>query len=52
MVINEGSRAVLNKLGLTHVATRGAGVVGAITGSEHGEVDYVITKDEWVRAQG
>jgi RimJ/RimL family protein N-acetyltransferase len=52
MTINEGSRAVLNKLGLTYVGTRGAGVAGAIPGSEHGDVDYVITKDEWVRAQG
>lgn len=52
MAVNEGSRAVMSKLGLTHVGTRGAGVAGAIPGSEHGDVDYVITKDDWVKASG
>jgi RimJ/RimL family protein N-acetyltransferase len=52
MAVNEGSRAVMGKLGLTHVGTRGAGVAGAIPGSDQGDVDYVITKDDWLRASG
>ena len=50
MTVNAGSRAVISRLGLIHVATHGAGVAGAIPGSEQGDVDYAITKDEWVRA--
>lgn len=50
MTVNAGSRAVMSKLGLSHVATRLAGVTGAIPGAEQGNVDYVITKDEWARA--
>lgn len=37
---------------LTLVPLRDDGTAGAIPGSEHGDVDYVITRDEWAAGRG
>ncbi len=49
MTVNAGSRRVLEKCGLTLVQTSPyAGPdADAIEGSEHGEVEYALTKHEW-----
>jgi RimJ/RimL family protein N-acetyltransferase len=47
MAVNEGSRAVMTRLGLSYQGTRDAGTMGPILGSEHGNVDYSITKHQW-----
>ena len=47
MAVNAGSRAVMSRIGLTYLGTRGAGHSGPITGSDQGMVDYAITNDRW-----
>lgn len=47
MAVNAGSRAVMSRLGLAYLGTRGEGTIGPIPGSDHGNVDYAITKDRW-----
>jgi RimJ/RimL family protein N-acetyltransferase len=47
MTVNAGSRRVLEKCGLTLVRTtpyRGPGTFG---GTEHGEVEYALTRPAW-----
>ena len=49
MTVNTASRRVMEKCGLTLVHTtpyRGPDA-DAIEGSEHGEVEYALTKHEW-----
>ncbi|BDZ51544.1 hypothetical protein GCM10025867_37850 [Frondihabitans sucicola] len=52
MAVNTASRAVMSRLGMRHVATRGEGAVGAVEGSAQGVVDYVITHAEWLAGRG
>ncbi|MGC4895375.1 GNAT family N-acetyltransferase [Micromonospora sp. DT31] len=48
MAVNHGSRHVMEKLGMTLVATTPTpSDIGVIEGAEHGAVRYEITKDEW-----
>ena len=47
MAVNAGSRAVMSRLGLTYIGTRGEGTLGLIPGSDQGIVDYAITNDRW-----
>lgn len=47
MAVNSGSRAVMNRLGLTHLSTRDEGTIGPIVGSDQGNVDYAVSKDQW-----
>ena len=47
MAVNAGSRAVMSRLGLTYLGTRGEGDSGPIAGSDRGTVDYAITSDRW-----
>ena len=47
MAVNSGSRAVMSRLGLTHIGTRDEGTIGPIPGSVQGNVDYAISKDRW-----
>lgn len=47
MAVNEGSRAVLTKVGLTHVRTFHGSWDEPLPGAEQGEVEYAITADEW-----
>ncbi len=47
MTINEGSRAVMSRLGMSHLRTRDVGQISSIPGAEQGNVDYIITRQEW-----
>lgn len=52
MAVNGGSRRVLEKLGLRHVRTFDGGYADPLPGSEHGEVEYALTREEWARGRG
>ncbi|WP_166784270.1 GNAT family N-acetyltransferase [Cryobacterium gelidum] len=47
MTVNAGSRAVMSRICLTYLGTRGEGTSGPITGSGQGMVDYALTNDRW-----
>jgi len=47
MAVNTASRRVLEKCGLTLVRTTPCEGPDVIEGSEHGEVEYALTKPEW-----
>ena len=48
MAVNEASRATMASIGLRYVRTFTADWEEPIAGSEHGEVEYAITRDEWL----
>jgi RimJ/RimL family protein N-acetyltransferase len=48
MAVNEASRATMSSLGLRYVRTFYADWNEPIPGSEHGEVVYAITREEWL----
>jgi RimJ/RimL family protein N-acetyltransferase len=48
MAVNTRSRNVLEKCGLVHVRTRHDEWDDPIPGTEHGEVEYAVTKAEWL----
>ncbi|MGW5673254.1 GNAT family N-acetyltransferase [Micromonospora sp. NPDC003776] len=48
MAVNAGSRRVMEKAGLAYVRTFHQDWPEAIAGSEHGEVEYALTRDEWI----
>ena len=48
MAVNTASRRVLEKCGLTLVSTTPYDGADPIEGSEHGEVEYALTRPEWV----
>ncbi|MEU6741623.1 GNAT family N-acetyltransferase [Streptosporangium sandarakinum] len=52
MAVNTGSRNVMEKAGLRYVRTFFADWPESIPGSEHGEVEYALTWDEWREATG
>jgi RimJ/RimL family protein N-acetyltransferase len=47
MAVNAASRRVMEKCGLTLVCTFPYEGPGVIEGSEHGEVEYALTKPDW-----
>jgi RimJ/RimL family protein N-acetyltransferase len=47
MAVNLGSRRVMEKCGLTLVRTYHEDWPDVIEGSEHGEVEYALTKADW-----
>ncbi|MFS8102791.1 GNAT family N-acetyltransferase [Lentzea alba] len=47
MFVNSGSRRVMEKCGLRHVRTFHVDWDEPLPGSEQGEVEYVLTKEEW-----
>ena len=47
MAVNRGSRRVMEKAGLGYVRTFHQDWPEAIEGSEHGEVEYALTRREW-----
>jgi RimJ/RimL family protein N-acetyltransferase len=47
LTVNTASRRVLEKSGLTLVRTAPYEGPGTFDGSEHGEVEYALTKPEW-----
>ncbi|HUQ59117.1 GNAT family N-acetyltransferase [Lentzea sp.] len=52
MFVNAGSRRVMEKCGLRHVRTFHVDFPDPLPGSECGEVEYALTKEEWLRTQG
>jgi RimJ/RimL family protein N-acetyltransferase len=54
MAVNEGSRRVMEKAGLRYVRTFHADWPDRIEGEEHGDVEYALTREEWLaeRAAG
>jgi RimJ/RimL family protein N-acetyltransferase len=51
MVVNTASRRVMEKAGLRHVRTFFADWPDKIPGDELGDVEYAITRDEWLAAR-
>ncbi|KAA6214680.1 N-acetyltransferase [Streptomyces albofaciens JCM 4342] len=49
MAVNRASRRVMEKSGLSFLRSFTGDWPEAIPGSEHGEVEYVLTRDEWER---
>jgi RimJ/RimL family protein N-acetyltransferase len=45
--INKPSRAVMASIGMTYVRTFPADFPASMPGSEHGEVEYAITRAQW-----
>ena len=52
MTVNTASRRVLGKAGLRHVRTVHQPWPEVIGGSEHGDVEYAITRAEWAARHG
>lgn len=48
MAVNTASRATMTSLGLRHVRTFHPEWDNPLPGSEHGEVEYAITRQEWL----
>ncbi|WP_344877355.1 GNAT family N-acetyltransferase [Allokutzneria multivorans] len=51
MFVNSGSRRVMEKCGLRHVRTFHEEHENPLPGTEHGEVEYALTRDEWLTAR-
>ncbi|MFB6701737.1 GNAT family N-acetyltransferase [Streptomyces rubiginosohelvolus] len=49
MAVNTGSRRVMEKAGLTFLRAYTEDWPEAIEGSEHGEVEYELTREAWTR---
>jgi len=50
MFVNAGSRRVMEKCELRHVRTFHVDWADPLPGSEHGEVEYALTREEWQSA--
>lgn len=48
MAVNEPSRRVMGRIGLNHIRTFHEHFDDPLPGTEHGEVEYVLTRDEWL----
>jgi RimJ/RimL family protein N-acetyltransferase len=51
MTVNAASRRVMEKCGLTFVRTFHESWPETIDGSEHGDVEYALERDEWERRE-
>ncbi|MEV6376485.1 GNAT family N-acetyltransferase [Micromonospora musae] len=51
MTVNEGSRATMASVGLRYVRTFHLSFDDPLPGTEHGEVEYALTRDEWLTAR-
>lgn len=49
MAVNAGSRATMNSVGMTYVRTFHQDWDTPLPGSEQGEVEYAITRQEWLQ---
>ena len=49
MAVNEGSRRVLEKVGMVHTSTWTEQWDEPIPGSEYGEVGYELNREAWER---
>jgi RimJ/RimL family protein N-acetyltransferase len=47
--VNAGSRAVLERVGLTYVRTFATSITERVEGVEQGEVEYELTREQWER---
>jgi RimJ/RimL family protein N-acetyltransferase len=52
MFVNKGSRRVMEKCGLTFLRTFVGDWPEAIEGSEHGEVEYTLSRERWAADNG
>ncbi|GAA3816671.1 MULTISPECIES: GNAT family N-acetyltransferase [Amycolatopsis] len=52
MAVNTGSRRVMEKSGLRYVRTFHEDWPDPLPGAEHGDVEYALTKDDWIRQHG
>jgi len=52
MAVNTRSRRVMEKVGLAHVRTFYEEWDDFLPGTEHGEVEYALTKADWEQQQG
>lgn len=52
MAVNEASRATMASIGMQYVRTFYANWVEPIPGAEHGEVEYAITRQQWLDRLG
>lgn len=48
MAVNAASRATMASVGMQHIRTFHADWQDPIPGTEHGEVEYAITEDQWL----
>jgi RimJ/RimL family protein N-acetyltransferase len=51
MAINTASRRVMEKAGLRYVRTSYGEWPERIPGDEHGDVEYALTREEWLASQ-
>jgi RimJ/RimL family protein N-acetyltransferase len=51
MTVNAGSRAVMERVGLTYVRTFPTSTTAPVEGLEEGEVEYEMTREQWERCQ-
>jgi RimJ/RimL family protein N-acetyltransferase len=49
LTANAGSRAVMDRIGLTYVRTFPTSMTGPVEGLEEGEVEYELTREQWQR---
>jgi RimJ/RimL family protein N-acetyltransferase len=49
MTVNNGARAVMERVGLTYVRTFPTSTTASLEGVEEGEVEYQVKRDEWKR---
>ena len=52
MAVNTPSRRVMERIGLTHVRTFHEHFDDPLPGTEEGEVEYALTRDEWIVRHG
>jgi RimJ/RimL family protein N-acetyltransferase len=52
MAVNTASRRVMERVGLRYVRTFWVDWPHPIEGSEHGEVEYELVRDDWMRTTG
>ncbi|WP_203658166.1 GNAT family N-acetyltransferase [Actinocatenispora rupis] len=48
MAVNAGSRATMRSVGMRHVRTFELPFDEPLPGTEHGEVEYAVTREEWL----
>ena len=49
LTVNTGSRAVMERIGLTYVRTFPTSNTAPVEGVEEGEVEYEMTREQWER---
>lgn len=52
MFVNAGSRRVMEKAGLRYLRTFHVAFDDPLPGTEHGEVEYALTREQWLAERG